>query len=106
LPVVMVAPPSARRTLYQEHAADWVLPAVFSVPAGTMSALVATQIQRWLGRPGDEEEPAPTVRFRRAVISGDNVELLEIEGPADEVIAVLNAEAGPQPNSGWQPQGD
>jgi hypothetical protein len=92
LEVELYSPPDARLGVYEEHAADWVLPTVVSFPlsiAGTLVAnLIQTRIDAWkAGR--SEGEDMPVVRYRELDVDGDQTRLREIEGPADQVRDIL-----------------
>lgn len=84
----LVVPEGARPTVYSEHAADWVLPVVFSVPATVAANLVSQWIwSRLLTR--HDESSMPTLRYREAQLDGDRIRVREIDGPADAVRAIL-----------------
>lgn len=87
----LVVPEGSQVAVYSEHAAEWVLPVVFGVPASVVASLVANWIQARLDsrRRG---APMPTVRYCQAELAGDQVRVREVEGPADAVIAVLQSE--------------
>jgi hypothetical protein len=94
--VVMATPEGAGTAIYREHAADWVMPIVFSVPASVVATLVANPIQRFLIRSREDTgvaaSPTPTVRYREATIVDGEVKLREIEGPAPDVISILRSD--------------
>ena len=103
LEVVLAVPPGARPALLREHDASLVLGAVLSIPAGVAAVLLANEIQRHLdkwraGREAADRQDADrsssfTVRAREVAIKDDEARLREIEGPAEEVIKLLRAEA-------------
>ena len=84
----LVVPEGARPTIYSEHAADWVLPVVFSVPATVAANLIAEWIDRRLRGRG-RDEATPVARYREARIVGNQFKVREIEGPADKVRDML-----------------
>ncbi len=96
IPVEIVAPEGTRKGVYDEHAADWVLP-LLEVPSGAVAALVANYLQKrlddWKARP---DKRSPTVRYRELEASeGDtSLRIREIEGPCEEVIDWLREERG------------
>lgn len=87
----LVVPDRTQVAVYSEHAAEWVLPVVFGVPASVAATLVANWIQARLNS-RRRRAPMPRVRYRQAELAGDQVRVREIEGPADAVIAVLQNE--------------
>ena len=90
LKVQLVRPPESAVAAYREHAAEWVLPFILSIPAGVAINLISNRIQRWIdenrGSPG-----APRLRYREAHIVEGEVRVRELEGPADEVAALLRS---------------
>jgi hypothetical protein len=94
IPVEIVTPDGTRKGVYDEHAADWVLP-LLEVPSGVVAALVANYLQKrldgWRARHGKR---SPTVRYRELEASeGDtSLRVREIEGPCEEVIDWLREE--------------
>jgi len=87
----LVVPDGTQVAVYSEHAAEWVLPVMFGVPASVVATLVANWLQARLDsrRRG---APMPTVLYREAELAGDQVRVREVEGPADAVIAMLKNE--------------
>jgi hypothetical protein len=87
----LVVPDGTQVAAYSEHAAEWVLPVVFGIPASVVATLVANWLQARMDsrRPG---APMPTVRYREAELRGDQVRVREVEGPVDAVIAMLRNE--------------
>lgn len=96
LEVELYSPPGARLGVYEEHAADWILPALASFPlsvAGTLVAnLIQARIDAWKTDDVDGQE-MPVVRYRELDIDGDQTRLHEIEGPADQVRDILRDRA-------------
>lgn len=94
LEVELYSPPGARLGVYEEHAADWILPAVASFSlsiAGTLVAnLIQARIDAWKAD-DHQEQDMPVVRYRELDIDGDHTRLREIEGPADQVRDMLRA---------------
>lgn len=86
--VTVATPEGAVAGAYAEHAADWVLPLVLSVPVNVVSNLVYDLLKDWLGRRA-EGERIPTARFRELIVEGDKVIQRELEGPADEIMQWL-----------------
>ncbi len=84
----LVVPDGAQPAVYSEHAAEWVLPVVFSVPATVAANLIAVWIDRRLRGRG-RGEATPIVRYREARIVRDQFKVREIEGPADKVRDML-----------------
>jgi hypothetical protein len=101
LEVDLVVPAGARAGEYTEHAADWVLPLILSVPGGAIGTLVANEIQRRLDawRAARKQAPTPTARFREVVIDQDlqTLRQIEIEGPADELAEWLRSRSPGEP---------
>jgi hypothetical protein len=103
LEVVLAVPPGARPALLREHDASLVLGAVLSVPTGVAAVVLANEIQRHLdkwrggreaaGRQDADRRSSFTVRALEVVIKDDEARVREIEGPAEEVIKLLRAEA-------------
>ena len=95
--VELVLPNGAKPGIYSEHDADWVLPLILSVPGGVIAVLVANELQRlldaWREQRGASAQP--TTRYRELVLSADGSEakVVEIEGPAEDVILVLRERA-------------
>jgi hypothetical protein len=95
--VELVLPDGAKSGIYSEHDADWVLPLILSVPGGAIGTLVANEVQRlldaWREKGGASSHP--TLRYREVVLSADDSEakVVEIEGPAEDVIQVLRERA-------------
>lgn len=95
LEVDLVVPAGARAGEYSEHAADWVLPLILSVPGSAIGILVANEIQRRLDawRAARKAAPTPIARFREVVIDQDQrtMRQIEIEGPADDLAEWLRS---------------
>lgn len=97
LDVQLVLPDGAKPGIYSEHAADWVLPLILSVPGGVITTLVANELQRlldaWRERRGASAQP--TTCYRELVLSADgsDAKIVEIEGPAEEVVQLLREKA-------------
>ncbi len=93
LEVTMSMPDGAVASVWREHDATWVVPFVLSIPVGVAANLVANEIQRKLDhlKANRGGLPMPTVRYREVTIEADKARLREIEGPADEVVQLLNA---------------
>jgi hypothetical protein len=94
IPVEIVTPDGTRKGVYDEHAADWVLP-LLEVPSGVAAALVANYLQKrlddWRVHHGKR---SPTARYRELEASEGDISLRirEIEGPCEEVIDWLRKE--------------
>lgn len=92
--VEIVVPEDTRKGVYDEHAADWVLP-LLEVPSGVVAGLLVTylakRLETWKGGHGKR---SPTVRYRELEASeGDNsLRIREIEGPCEEVMEWLREE--------------
>jgi hypothetical protein len=101
LDVELVVPSDARAGEYSEHAADWVLPLMLSVPGGAVAALVANEIQRRLDawRAARKEARTPIARYREVVLDQDRQTMrqIEIEGPADELAEWLRGRSLAEP---------
>jgi hypothetical protein len=95
LRVELSAPAGARLGVYREHAAEWILPvAVFlgAQAANVISNLIANEIQRRLDAwRGTHTGRAPAVRYRELLLQGDDVHVREVEGSAEEIVALLRA---------------
>jgi hypothetical protein len=102
LTVELARPPDSRLAAYREHAADWILPFVLGVPTSVITGLVINRLQRWLDERGDADA-TPTVRYREARLVEGEVRVREVEGPADEVIALLQASDNDPPDDGDEP---
>lgn len=90
LRVELVHPREAEVAAYREHAAEWVLPYILGIPTSVVVGLVINRLQKWMDERGDASG-TPTVRYREARIVEQEVRVREIEGPADEVVALLRA---------------
>ncbi len=107
LDVELVVPEGAKPGHYSEHAADWVLPLVLSMPTAVVATLIANQLQVWIDGWRDQGAARmPTARYREVVIDEvrGRTAIKEIEGPADEIVgwvrerSELNrARSDPQP---------
>jgi hypothetical protein len=92
--VEIVTPDGARKGVYDEHAADWVLP-LLEIPSGVVSGLLVIYLEKrlksWKASHG---ERSPTVRYRELEASeGDtSLRIREIEGPCEEVMEWLREE--------------
>lgn len=89
LDVELVVPNGAKPGHYSEHAADWVLPLVLSMPTAVVATLIANQLQVWIDRWRDTgASRMPVVRYREVVIdeARGRTAIKEIEGPAEEII--------------------
>jgi hypothetical protein len=96
LEIELYSPPGARLGVYEEHAADWILPAVASFPPSIAGTLVANLIQARIdaGKANDDKaQDMPVVRYRELDMDGDHTRLREIEGPADQVRDILRDRA-------------
>lgn len=109
LPVELIVPEGARPGHYSEHAADWVLPLILSVPSAVVAQLIANEIQRWIKAWREQgRSRTPTLRYREVFVdeATQKAGVRELEGPADEVadwIARRPArEAGGEPEEEWQ----
>jgi hypothetical protein len=88
LTVNLVRPPESELAAYREHAADWVLPYILGIPTTVVTGLIVHRLQKWAdGRKAGD--PAPTVRYREARVIDGETKVRELEGPADEVAALL-----------------
>ncbi len=90
LDVELVVPEGAKPGHYSEHAADWVLPLVLSMPTAVVATLIANQLQVWIDRWRDTgASRMPIARYREVVIdeTQGRTAIKEIEGPADEILA-------------------
>lgn len=89
--VELYTPTGARRGVYQEHAADWVLPVLMSVPVnlatGLLVNLIQARIDAWRAR--GAPAPEPEVRCGLAEIEDGAVRVHDLEGPAKEVRDIL-----------------
>lgn len=96
IPVEIVTPDGTRKGVYDEHAADWVLP-LLEIPSGVVAGLLVIYLEKrledWKTRHGKR---SPTVRYRELDASeGDaSLRIREIEGPCEEVIDWLREERG------------
>lgn len=103
--VELVVPDGAKAGQYTEHAADWVLPLVLSIPAQVSADLFVSYLRaRLQGWRDAGESRTPTVRYRELFIDGGtgSVRQREIEGPADGVLEWLEIrddDAGQLPSS-------
>jgi hypothetical protein len=94
VPVQTVTPDDMRKGIYDEHAADWVLP-LLEIPSGVVAGLLVTYLEKrlrdWKARHGKR---SPTVRYRELEASeGDSsLRIREIEGPCEEVMEWLREE--------------
>ncbi len=92
LEVTLYSPPGARLGVYEEHAADWILPVLISIPVQIATTLVTNMIQAridaWRANGGEDSE-IPSLRYRELEVDGDRTRLHEIEGPADQVRDIL-----------------
>jgi hypothetical protein len=95
LEVELVSPAGARLGIYEEHAADWILPTIASFPLSIAGTLVANMLQARIDtrKAGGEEQAMPVVRYQEVEIDGERTRLREIEGPADEVRDLLRQRA-------------
>jgi hypothetical protein len=93
VPVELVCPPGARRSVYRERAADWVLPYVLSIPTGVVIGLIVNEIQRVLNAARRSGQAIPTFRFREVVIEDGRTTVRELSGPADELLLTLRERA-------------
>jgi hypothetical protein len=89
--VVIAGPEDAKKAIYSEHAADWVLPLI-DIPTGVVAALMAdylkARLKAW--KEGSQERRSPLVRYREVDRSPDGQsQVREIEGPAEDVMAWL-----------------
>jgi len=85
---VLLHPDGAEVVSYQEHAADWVLPALAAaalvIPSNIAADLITHEII------GDPPQAAPpTVRFQQVVIDDGRMRVRSLEGPADELVTFL-----------------
>lgn len=97
--VVFGAPEGAKPATYREHDATLVLSFVLSIPGGVIGTLLANEIQRHLDRWRSEKTDDVAqlkVRAREVVIEAGRTKVREIEGPAEEVVALLR-ERVPEP---------
>jgi hypothetical protein len=90
----LVIPAEAQPAVYSEHAAEWVLPVILSLPAGVAVNLISTWIQGRLDK-RKRGEPMPTLRYRQAELIDGQIRVRELEGHADAVIAVLGGQKPP-----------
>jgi hypothetical protein len=96
LRVTMLMPEGAKPAVYREHAADWILAAIVAVPGSTIAMLIGNEIQRRLDKwRGDGSGETPTLTYREAVRTGDEVRMPELIGPADEVANLLRGGGSP-----------
>jgi hypothetical protein len=90
----LAAPPGAKKAVYEEHAADWVLPTVLfaaSLPVSIAAGVLANWISDRLGSRAEETR----VRYREAHLRADGgADVTEIDGPGDQVVAVLHERGG------------
>jgi hypothetical protein len=102
LEVTLYAPPGARLGVYEEHAADWVLPVLVnfdvSLIASIVGNLISARLEAWRAERGEAAE-VPVLRYRELEIEGDRTRLREIEGPANQVRDLLR-ERDEQPGEG------
>lgn len=107
VPVDVVVPQGARPGHYSEHTADWVLPLILGVPAATVGQLIANEIQLWIDNWREQGRArTPTLRYREVLFDEEThtMTLRELEGPADEVAALLARL--PALETGGEPKGD
>jgi hypothetical protein len=91
LKVTVVAPKGAKKGIYTEHAADWVLPLI-EIPDAVVAAFIVAYLDHRLKgwRAGSSARRAPVVRYREVERSADGAtQEREIEGPAEDVMAWL-----------------
>jgi hypothetical protein len=65
--VELARPAEATLAAYREHAAEWVLPLILSVPAGAAAQLVANFLQRRLDELRSRKSDMPRVRYRELI---------------------------------------
>lgn len=89
--VELWTPAGARRGVYEEHAADWVLPLILGIPLNLVTGLVANLIQEridaWRAR--GAPAPAPEVRCGFVEIEDGKLRVRDLEGPAEQVREIL-----------------
>ena len=87
---VLIHPEGAEVVSYQEHAADWVLPALAAaalvIPSNIAADLITNEI---IGDP--PHSAVATVRFQEVIIEDGRMRVRSLEGPADELVTVLRA---------------
>ena len=91
--VVVAAPENAKKGIYSEHSADWVLPLI-GIPTSVVASLIADYLRHRLRgwRANSSERRSPIVRYREVERSPDgSSRMREIEGPAEDVIGWLGA---------------
>jgi hypothetical protein len=87
--VELAVPEGASMATYEEHAADWILPAILFV-AGIPVAVVTAVVANWITSKLGTDAHATTVRYREGHCGVDGrVDVLEIDGPGDEVAQIL-----------------
>ena len=96
--VELYAPAEARLGVYEEHAADWVLPVLISFPESIACGLIVNLIQARLDawRNAGSPPPEPEMRCGLLEIEEGKLRVHDLEGPAEEVREILEklAEAG------------
>lgn len=89
--VELWAPAGARRAVYEEHAAVWVLPLLLGIPAsvvaGLLTNLIQERIDAWRAR--GAPAPAPEVRCGLVEIEQGKLRVRDLEGSAEEVRDIL-----------------
>jgi hypothetical protein len=85
--VELYKPAEARRGVYEEHAADWVLPVLMSVPVNLACGLIVNLIQARLDawRAAGSPQPPPEMRCGLLEIDKGELRVRDLEGPAVEV---------------------
>lgn len=89
LRTTLAAPPGSKKATYEEHAADWVLPTVLFA-AGLPVSVAAGVVANWISARLGSRAAATRVRYREAHLRTDGgVDVTEMEGPGDQIVAVL-----------------
>lgn len=85
---VLWAPEGSERGMYQESAADWILPVVVAAVLAIPGQLAADMIEQMIQhKPPDV--PHAIIRYREVIVDGDELRLRELEGPANELVPLL-----------------
>lgn len=101
--VEMVRPEGSTLAAYREHAAEWILPALLAGPIPIVINLISNHIQRWIDDRA-EGDRMPNLRYREAHLESGSVRVRELEGPADEVLKVLQGERAALEQTGPHPR--
>ena len=106
--VELYTPEGARRGVYEEHAADWVLPVVISFPVNIACGLIVEMIEARLAGWRSAGSPAPEPEMRCGLLEIDDGKLRvqDLEGPAAEVAELLKELAAGAESGGADADGE